>query len=147
MPTVDELLSDLAAENASLDDVVAGIDDDTWSTPTPAVGWDVRDSVSHLCFFDHAATLAVEDGPGFEAWWARLGSTGPPPTWPWGGRSSRLTCSVAGATAATGTSRRPGRPKAMRISAGGGQPGQAGSDHEDRPWECFRFQRTWSFFL
>ena len=60
------LCDDLAAEHAALDAVVARLDDGGWATPTPAVGWDVRDSIAHLAFFDDAATLAATDAAAFE---------------------------------------------------------------------------------
>jgi uncharacterized protein (TIGR03084 family) len=66
MPTVPELCADLAAEHASLDLVVADLPATAWATPTPAAGWDVGDCISHLCFFDEAATLALTDGAAFE---------------------------------------------------------------------------------
>jgi uncharacterized protein (TIGR03084 family) len=73
MATVlDALLVDLEAEQLSLDDVVASLDDATWSTATPAAGWDVRDCISHLCFFDEAATAAITDPQRFEVETARL---------------------------------------------------------------------------
>jgi uncharacterized protein (TIGR03084 family) len=65
-PTIAELLGDLAAEHAALDVVVAGLDDDGWLTPTPATGWDVRDCISHLCYFDVAAALALTAEDAFE---------------------------------------------------------------------------------
>lgn len=71
-PTVPELLADLQAEHDSLDRVVAGLGRQDWLTPTPAVGWDVRDTVSHLCFFDEAAVLALTDSHRFEEDKARL---------------------------------------------------------------------------
>ena len=55
------LLADLAAEEAELDAVVAGIDGGAWLTPTPAEGWDVRDSIAHLAYSEElAATTLVE---------------------------------------------------------------------------------------
>ena len=66
MPGIDSLCEDLAAEHASLDAIVAGLDETGWSTPTPAAGWDVRDTISHLTFFDEQATLAIDDPPAFE---------------------------------------------------------------------------------
>jgi len=42
------LLADLAAEERSLDAVVADLTEDQWRTPTPAEGWDVRDEITHL---------------------------------------------------------------------------------------------------
>jgi uncharacterized protein (TIGR03084 family) len=75
-PSVADLCADLAAEQSHLDDVVANQPDPAWSNPTPAAGWDVRDSISHLCFFDEAATLALTDPAGFEALRRQL-TTGP----------------------------------------------------------------------
>jgi uncharacterized protein (TIGR03084 family) len=69
---LDALLVDLEAEQQSLDEVVAGGDDTTWSVTTPAAGWDVRDCISHLCFFDEAATTAITDTSGFASDTARL---------------------------------------------------------------------------
>jgi len=67
MPATDDLCDDLEAERASLDAVVAPLAAEEWMTPTPAVGFDVRDTVSHLCFFDEQATLAILDPAAFEA--------------------------------------------------------------------------------
>lgn len=59
MADPEEIRSDLAAEHADLDGVLAAIPDPAWDTPTPAEGWTVRDQVSHLAFFDEQAHLAV----------------------------------------------------------------------------------------
>jgi uncharacterized protein (TIGR03084 family) len=69
---MDALIVDLEAEQLSLGEVVASCDDATWSTTTPAAGWDVRDCISHLCFFDEAATTAITDPHQFEVETARL---------------------------------------------------------------------------
>ena len=61
------LRADLAAELADLDSLVATLVDAAWLTPTPAAGWDVRDSISHLAGSDAAALLAVVDPAGFSA--------------------------------------------------------------------------------
>lgn len=61
------LLDDLAAEHAVLDDVVAPLAPEAWSTPTPAPGWSVAHVVSHLTYFDAQAVLAAVDPPAFEA--------------------------------------------------------------------------------
>ena len=37
----------------------------TWDAPTPAPGWSVRDQVTHLAYFDEAATLAATDPDQF----------------------------------------------------------------------------------
>jgi uncharacterized protein (TIGR03084 family) len=61
------LLADLAAEQDDLDHIVGPLDLPTWHHPTPAEGWDVADSISHLEFFDRAATRAAVDPDGFVA--------------------------------------------------------------------------------
>ncbi|MGY2002577.1 TIGR03084 family metal-binding protein [Blastococcus sp. SYSU DS1024] len=64
---LDALVDDLLAEGADLDARVAPLDDAAWRTPTPAAGWDVRDTINHLRFFDRDALLAVTDPAGFAA--------------------------------------------------------------------------------
>ena len=61
------LLADLRAEHDALDERVDALDDAGWTTPTPAEGWTVADSVSHLAFFDRAAILALTDADAFRA--------------------------------------------------------------------------------
>ena len=67
MPTIDDLCDDLRAEHESLDALVSTLDEQGWSKATPATGWDVRDTISHLVFFDEQATLAMDDPETFEA--------------------------------------------------------------------------------
>lgn len=67
MPTVPELLVDLAAEQQVVDRIAADLDDAAWDRPTPAEGWDVRDQIGHLAFFDGAAVRAATDPVAFEA--------------------------------------------------------------------------------
>ena len=59
------LLADLAAESADLTGMLAPLPPGDWELPTPAAGWAVRDQVSHLAFFDEAATRAATDPDGF----------------------------------------------------------------------------------
>ena len=66
-PDYPGLLADLAAEEDALDTVVADLDPAAWATPTPAVGWDVRDSVAHLAFVEDLAQLALEDPAAYGA--------------------------------------------------------------------------------
>lgn len=61
--TLDTLVDDLAAEQGAVQSLLAGIADDDWLRPTPAEGWDVRDSVSHLADTDEIACDTVLDGP------------------------------------------------------------------------------------
>lgn len=62
---VDRVIADLADEHAGLAGLLEGIDEAAWRTTTPADGWDVADSVSHLHFFDIRAALAIRDADGF----------------------------------------------------------------------------------
>ena len=61
------ILSDLLEEQQSLDDVVAPLSEDQWNLPTPSPRWTVTDQIGHLCYFDGAAALAIDDPPAFSA--------------------------------------------------------------------------------
>ena len=63
--TLADLLDDLGAEHADLDASVGSLDEAAWGLATPAEGWAVRDQVSHLAFFDDAATMAIVDPDAF----------------------------------------------------------------------------------
>jgi uncharacterized protein (TIGR03084 family) len=56
---------DLAAEQQSLDDIVATITDDQWRRTTPSPGWNVADQIGHLAYFDASAARAILDPEGF----------------------------------------------------------------------------------
>ena len=58
---LDDLLTDLKAEGDQLFNVVSGLDDDGWHTPTPAEGWDVATQVAHLLWTDEVAVFAATD--------------------------------------------------------------------------------------
>jgi uncharacterized protein (TIGR03084 family) len=49
---VGDLLADLGLEQRALQDLLHRLDEDDWLRPTPARGWDVRDTVSHLADTD-----------------------------------------------------------------------------------------------
>jgi uncharacterized protein (TIGR03084 family) len=55
-PSLTELLDDLRAEHEDLQALVARVDLDL---PTPAEGWDVRETVCHLAAFDQQGTKAA----------------------------------------------------------------------------------------
>jgi uncharacterized protein (TIGR03084 family) len=57
------LVDDLRAEQHELQAIVSGIDADAWLTPTPAWGWDVRDTISHLADIDEMAMATATGGP------------------------------------------------------------------------------------
>lgn len=65
MADLQQILDDLRAEHAALDEMVEDLSDPEWETDTPADGWNVRDQVGHLAFFDEQAALALHDGEAF----------------------------------------------------------------------------------
>jgi uncharacterized protein (TIGR03084 family) len=66
------VLSDLAAEGAWLDEVVAGLDEPGWRRPTPAPGWTIADTIGHLTSSDEYALLAANDPAAFPALFERI---------------------------------------------------------------------------
>ena len=58
---------DLLAEQVALDDVLARLDEDQWSSPTASPGWVVADQVAHLALTDGAAALAITSPERFAA--------------------------------------------------------------------------------
>ncbi|GAA1159250.1 TIGR03084 family metal-binding protein [Nocardioides aquiterrae] len=67
MSLLDELLDDLKAEGDRLWNVVSGLDDDGWSTPTPATGWTIATQVAHLLWTDEVAVVAATDKEAWDA--------------------------------------------------------------------------------
>jgi uncharacterized protein (TIGR03084 family) len=64
---VPQLADDLAAETRELERLLEPLDATGWELPTPAPGWAIRDQISHLAYFDEAATLAAVDPDRFRA--------------------------------------------------------------------------------
>jgi uncharacterized protein (TIGR03084 family) len=62
-----QVLVDLEAEGDRLEQLVAGLDDDGWRTPTPAPGWDVATQVAHLAWTDVVALKAATDKGAWDA--------------------------------------------------------------------------------
>ena len=58
---LDEIIDDLAAEQAALAGVLVRLDAAAWDAPTHGPGWAVRDQVAHLAYFDESATRAILD--------------------------------------------------------------------------------------
>jgi len=59
---VAALIDDLEAEHRELYDVVAALSTDEWLAPTPAWGWDVRDTIAHLADTDELAIGTATGG-------------------------------------------------------------------------------------
>ena len=62
-----DLLEDLLDEQASLDEIVAPLNDRDWDLPTPSPRWSVTDQIGHLCYFDGAAAQAIRDPESFSS--------------------------------------------------------------------------------
>ena len=71
-----ELLEDLKAESAVLDARLNGLSPAQWSLDTPAEGWRIADQVSHLAYFDDAASLSSVDPDRFRIEADELMATG-----------------------------------------------------------------------
>ncbi len=57
-----DLVSDFVAESGALDELLSTLSDDEWLTPTPAEGWDIRDSVTHVAFANEIADEIARTG-------------------------------------------------------------------------------------
>lgn len=64
---VQDVLADLIAEQAALDDVMSSLSDEQWVLPTPSPRWSVADQIGHLTYFDATAAQAITDPDGFAA--------------------------------------------------------------------------------
>jgi uncharacterized protein (TIGR03084 family) len=64
---MDAICNDLAAEHEALDAIVTKLVASDWKRSTPADGWSIGDSVSHLAYFDRTARLAAIDAEAFKA--------------------------------------------------------------------------------
>ncbi len=62
---VTQVRSDLLAEQHDLDEIVAALGPDEWSTPTSSPRWNVADQIAHLTFFDYSAARAISDPSAF----------------------------------------------------------------------------------
>src|SRR5438093_11294657 len=61
------LADDLRRDTAELERHLDALASADWDKPTPAVGWAIRDQVSHLAYFDEAATRAALEPDAFRA--------------------------------------------------------------------------------
>jgi uncharacterized protein (TIGR03084 family) len=67
MLDMEGICRDLEAEQADLDRLLMGLSPAAWECETPAVGWTIRDQVSHLGTTDRVATIAAADPARFTA--------------------------------------------------------------------------------
>ncbi len=69
---MDTICDQLLGETEALAGVVSDFTEDQWKKPTPAQGWDSRDTVIHLGMTDWTATQATVDAGEFENTKARM---------------------------------------------------------------------------
>jgi uncharacterized protein (TIGR03084 family) len=67
VPTLAEVLTDLAAESADLDRLVADLPVSGWTTLTPSPGWTIAHQIAHLAWTDRASRIAITDPRVFGA--------------------------------------------------------------------------------
>lgn len=67
MGDLDTIRSDLVAECLALDGVVATLETEAWSTPTPSPGWTVADQIGHLAAVDWMGARAISSPEEFVA--------------------------------------------------------------------------------
>ncbi len=61
MTSLSRIITDLAAEQAALDAVVAPLAPDAWMSETDSPRWRVFEQIAHLTYFDRAAAIAITD--------------------------------------------------------------------------------------
>jgi uncharacterized protein (TIGR03084 family) len=59
--------ADFGAESEALFDVLAGLGDEAFKTPTQFKGWTIEEVLIHLHFWNLAADLSARDEPAFQA--------------------------------------------------------------------------------
>jgi len=64
---MSSLCDDLLAETADIEALVDNLGDEGWALGTPAAGWDVKDQVGHLAYFDDRAHESMTDRDTFIA--------------------------------------------------------------------------------
>jgi len=72
----DDLLEDTLAEFEAVDELLVSMTEEQWDLPTPAEGWNSRDQISHLTYFDDKAELAATDSAAFAEHFQSLADRG-----------------------------------------------------------------------
>jgi uncharacterized protein (TIGR03084 family) len=67
-----QLCNDLAMEQQELDAVVANLDEAGWETMTPSEGWDIKEQIRHLAYFENRAKLSALNPEAFKQWFEEM---------------------------------------------------------------------------
>lgn len=62
---MQQICDDLEAETGALAEILTGLSEQQWRLPTPAEGWDTRDTIAHLAAGGLLYRLAVQDRDRF----------------------------------------------------------------------------------
>ena len=63
---MEQICKDLAMEQQELDAVVANLDEAGWKALTSFEGWDVREQIRHLAYFENRDNMAASQPEAFE---------------------------------------------------------------------------------
>ncbi len=69
---MEQICNDLAMEQEELDAVVANLDEAGWETMTPSEGWDIKEQIRHLAYYEGRAKLAASDQEAFKQWFDEM---------------------------------------------------------------------------
>ena len=69
---MEQICKDLKMEQEELDAVVVNLDEASWETMTPSEGWNIKDQIRHLAYYDNRAHLAASDQEAFKKWFEEI---------------------------------------------------------------------------
>jgi len=69
---MEQICNDLAMEQQELDAVVANLDAAGWETMTASIGWDIKEQIRHLAYFENRARLAASNPEAFKQWFEEM---------------------------------------------------------------------------
>jgi len=65
---MEQICTDLAMEQQGLDAIVANLTDAQWKTMTPAEGWDIKEQIRHIAYFEDRARHCASNPEAFRQW-------------------------------------------------------------------------------
>lgn len=69
---MESICKDLTLEQEELDAVVANLDETGWETMTSSEGWDIREQIRHLAYFENRAKQAASNPEAFKQWLEKM---------------------------------------------------------------------------
>ena len=65
---MERICNDLAMEQQELDTIVANLSEDQWKTMTPSEGWDIKEQIRHIAYFEDRARHCASNPEAFRQW-------------------------------------------------------------------------------